>query len=41
MDRIADFEGYRKDFMQIYGFDYENVDYDKDVSPDSEMTLSP
>ena len=37
----ADFEGYRKDFMQIYGFDFENVDYDKEVSPDSEMTLYP
>ena len=41
MDQIADFEGYRKDFMQIYGFDFENVDYDKEVSPDSEMTLYP
>ncbi len=41
MDRLADFEGYRKDFMQIYGFDFENVDYDKDVSPDSEMTIYP
>ena len=39
MDRIADFEGYRRDFMQIYGFDFEDVDYDKDVSPESEMTL--
>ena len=39
MDRIADFKGYRRDFMQIYGFDFENVDYDKDVSPNSEMTL--
>ena len=41
MDRIADFEGYRRDFMQIYGFDFENVDYDKDVSPESEMTTLP
>ncbi len=41
MDQIADFEGYRKDFMQIYGFDFENVDYDKEVSPHSEMTLYP
>ena len=41
MDRIADFEGYRKDFMQIYGFDFENVDYDKEVLPDSDMTLYP
>lgn len=41
MDRLADFEGYRRDFMQIYGFDFENVDYDKDVSPASEMTVYP
>ena len=41
MDEIADFEGYRKDFMKIYGFDFENVDYDKEVSPDSEMMLYP
>jgi enoyl-[acyl-carrier protein] reductase/trans-2-enoyl-CoA reductase (NAD+) len=41
MDEIADFEGYRKDFMKIYGFDFENVDYDEEVSPDSEMTLYP
>ena len=39
MDQIADFESYRKDFLQIYGFDFEDVDYDKEVSPDSKMML--
>ena len=28
-------------FNKDNGFDFENVDYDKEVSPDSEMTLYP
>ena len=37
MNEIADFEGYRRDFMQIYGFDMEGINYDEEVSIESEI----
>jgi enoyl-[acyl-carrier protein] reductase/trans-2-enoyl-CoA reductase (NAD+) len=29
---IGDLEGYRKDFYNLFGFDYENVDYKADTN---------
>ncbi|MCH8532422.1 MAG: trans-2-enoyl-CoA reductase family protein [Saccharospirillum sp.] len=31
---LTDFEGYQKEFFQLFGFGYEDVDYDADVSPE-------
>lgn len=30
---LTDFEGYQKEFFQLFGFGYETVDYDADVDP--------
>lgn len=30
---LGDLAGYRKDFLRIFGFGLENVDYDRDISP--------
>ena len=31
---LADFEGYRQEFLQLFGFGVEGVDYDADVDPE-------
>ncbi|MDP6582751.1 MAG: bifunctional NADH-specific enoyl-ACP reductase/trans-2-enoyl-CoA reductase, partial [Vicinamibacterales bacterium] len=33
LDRLADLAGYRSDFLKIFGFGLEGVDYDADVDP--------
>lgn len=30
---LGDLEGYRQDFLQLFGFSYDNVDYEADVNP--------
>jgi enoyl-[acyl-carrier protein] reductase/trans-2-enoyl-CoA reductase (NAD+) len=30
---LGDLEGYRKDFLRIFGFGLQNVDYERDISP--------
>ena len=30
---LADFDGYRQEFLQLFGFGVEGVDYDADVDP--------
>ncbi len=32
LSEIGDLEGYRKDFYNLFGFDYEGVDYNADVN---------
>ncbi len=32
LSQIGDLEGYRKDFYNLFGFDYENVDYKADAN---------
>ncbi|GGH21693.1 enoyl-ACP reductase FabV [Paenibacillus segetis] len=34
---LADLEGYRKDFFQLFGFQTENVDFDADVDPNVDI----
>ncbi|MEM1145260.1 MAG: enoyl-ACP reductase FabV [Pseudomonadota bacterium] len=34
LDELSDFAGYRREFLQLFGFDVEGVDYDADVNPD-------
>ena len=31
---LADFQGYRQEFLQLFGFGVEGVDYDADVNPE-------
>lgn len=33
VDRLADLEGYRRDFLRLFGFEMEGVDYEADVEP--------
>ncbi|KAA1194556.1 trans-2-enoyl-CoA reductase family protein [Pseudohalioglobus sediminis] len=30
---LSDFEGYKREFLQLFGFEVEGVDYDADVNP--------
>jgi enoyl-[acyl-carrier protein] reductase/trans-2-enoyl-CoA reductase (NAD+) len=30
---LSDFDGYRREFLQLFGFEVEGVDYDADVDP--------
>lgn len=34
---LADLEGYRKDFFQLFGFQTDNVDFDADVDPNVDI----
>ena len=31
---LADFDGYRQGFLQLFGFGVDGVDYDADVNPE-------
>ena len=31
---LSDFEGYKREFLQLFGFEVDGVDYDADVNPD-------
>jgi enoyl-[acyl-carrier protein] reductase/trans-2-enoyl-CoA reductase (NAD+) len=33
IDTLTDFAGYRREFLQLFGFEIEGVDYDADVNP--------
>ena len=32
-DQLTDFAGYKEEFMHLFGFQVEGVDYDADVNP--------
>jgi enoyl-[acyl-carrier protein] reductase/trans-2-enoyl-CoA reductase (NAD+) len=32
-DELSDFDGYRREFLQLFGFEVDGVDYDADVDP--------
>ena len=34
---LADFEGYRQEFLQLFGFGVAGVDYDADVNPEVDI----
>lgn len=38
LNALTDFTGYKKEFMQLFGFGLEGVDYDADVNPDVKIT---
>ncbi|MGE3175876.1 MAG: hypothetical protein AB7O32_00285 [Vicinamibacterales bacterium] len=33
LPELGDLDGYRQDFLKIFGFGVDGVDYDRDVSP--------
>ncbi|MFV8818312.1 enoyl-ACP reductase FabV [Haliea sp. E17] len=33
LKQLSDFEGYRREFLQLFGFEVEGVDYEADVDP--------
>ena len=39
LDDLTDFAGYREAFLQMHGFDFDEVDYDVDVDPDVPMEI--
>lgn len=34
LDAVTDFAGYQSDFLQLFGFGYDSVDYDAETEPD-------
>ena len=34
IDELTDYKGYHQEFLHLFGFDYDNVDYDADANPD-------
>ncbi len=30
---LGDYQGYNQDFLKLFGFEFDNVDYDQDISP--------
>ncbi|EWH11378.1 trans-2-enoyl-CoA reductase [Catenovulum agarivorans DS-2] len=39
IDDLTDYIGYNKEFLHLFGFEYDNVDYDADVSPLVELEV--
>jgi enoyl-[acyl-carrier protein] reductase/trans-2-enoyl-CoA reductase (NAD+) len=39
LTELADFAGYRSDFLKLFGFDMEGIDYEEDLSPLVEIDL--
>lgn len=35
---LSDFDGYRQEFLQLFGFEVDGVDYDADVNPEVPIT---
>lgn len=33
LNEVSDFKGYKQEFLRLFGFEIENVDYDADVNP--------
>lgn len=37
IDELTDYVGYHQEFLHLFGFDYDNVDYEADISPVAEI----
>lgn len=37
LPELGDLEGYRQDFLQLFGFGFDNVDYEADVNPNVQL----
>ena len=38
LKKLSDFDGYRQEFLQLFGFEVDGVDYDADVNPEVPIT---
>lgn len=38
IDTLTDYKGYHNEFLRLFGFGYQHVDYDADISPLVELT---
>ena len=38
LKQLSDFDGYRQEFLQLFGFEVDGVDYDADVNPEVPIT---
>ena len=34
LKKLSDFDGYRQEFLQLFGFEVEGVNYDADFNPE-------
>jgi enoyl-[acyl-carrier protein] reductase/trans-2-enoyl-CoA reductase (NAD+) len=34
LDQLSDFKAYKKEFLHLFGFEFDSVDYEADVNPD-------
>ena len=32
--QLSDFDGYKREFLQLFGFEVDGVDYDAEVNPE-------
>ena len=39
LETISDFSGYQKDFLKLFGFGLDGVDYDAETDPIREVNL--
>ena len=39
IDELTDYNGYHREFLHLFGFDYDNVDYDAEVNPDIAINI--
>jgi enoyl-[acyl-carrier protein] reductase/trans-2-enoyl-CoA reductase (NAD+) len=37
LPELTDIEGYREDFLRLFGFGFANIDYDADVDPNVQL----
>ncbi|MNP59833.1 putative reductase [compost metagenome] len=40
INQLADLEGYRREFYQLFGFEVDHIDYDADVNPEVQVLHS-
>ena len=37
IDELTDYKGYHQEFLHLFGFDYDNVDYEAEVNPEQDL----
>jgi len=37
--QLTDYQGYKDEFLKLFGFGWEGVDYDADVNPDVQFEV--
>jgi len=39
LEQLADIDGYRQEFLRLFGFGMQNVDYDADTNPNLQLQV--